>query len=305
MKLPRFGRTTVFGLILALAAIPAFSFAQQAYTSCGSLYTNNSCYPGVLHVYLVVNNNQAYAYTRQPSGFTVTVQAQNPSPSSFPASASGVDVSLTGSYSVQALSMQGFTPNYSGGCSGSVVRGQEATCNITETASSAYYSAPQPYQYPYGYTPTLSCLPAYQTIPLGQSVSFTAVGGAAPYTWSTPDNTYQAIGAAFNASPRVSGVQTVTVTSGTQTAVCTVNVLAAAGPVSYSIPTQTQTVVPVVTVAPAVSVAPALTTNYVPALPNTGFEPLSATQIAFALIVLLAAGIFVAPYVRKTFVAIA
>ncbi len=298
MKLPLFGRKTVFALIVALVAVPALSFAQ-VYTPCGSWYSNNSCNPGVLHVYMLVNNNPTYSYTRQPSDFTVSVQAQNPSISSFPGSQSGVSVTLAGSYSVQVAQIQGFNPTYSIGCTGTVTQGQEATCVITESASTAYYNAPQPYPYSYPYTNSvLTCLPAYQTVVLGQSVSLTAVGGSAPYSWSTPDATYPAIGAAFNSTPRVSGVQTVNVTSGTQTATCTVNVVAALGPVSYTVPSS---VLPVISVEQP---ATALTATYIPALPNTGFEPLSATQIAFALVVLIAVGIFVAPYVRKTFAAI-
>lgn len=303
MKFPHFGRKTVFGLILALAAVPAFSLAQVYTSSCGSLYTTTSCTPGVLHVFMLVNNNSTYAYTRQPADFTVNIQAQNPSLASFPASQSGTHVTLSGSYTVQVQPMQGFTPTYSVGCSGTVVNGQEATCVITESASSVYTSAPVPYQYqyPYGDMP-LTCLPAYQTIPLGQSASFNAVGGSAPYSWSTPDTSYPAIGAAFNASPRISGVQTVTVMSGTHTSTCTVNVLGVTGPVSSYIAPIFPSTVPsaVVTVVPST----ALTSSYVPALPNTGFEPLSATQIALALVVLFGVGIFAAPYVRKTLAAI-
>jgi hypothetical protein len=44
--------------------------------------------------------------------------------------------------------------------------------------------------------------------------------------------------------------------------------------------------------------------NYVPALPNTGFEPMSAATVAFAVVLLIAVGILTYPYVRKAFAVI-
>lgn len=43
-----------------------------------------------------------------------------------------------------------------------------------------------------------------------------------------------------------------------------------------------------------------LAAQYVPSMPNTGFEPLTATAFAFALALLIGAGIFVLPYVQRT-----
>lgn len=47
-----------------------------------------------------------------------------------------------------------------------------------------------------------------------------------------------------------------------------------------------------------------ISSAYIPALPNTGFEPLSASILAFTAVVLIAAGVFVYPYVRKAFISI-
>lgn len=44
--------------------------------------------------------------------------------------------------------------------------------------------------------------------------------------------------------------------------------------------------------------------QYVPALPNTGFEPIDITTIAFTATLLLAVGIFIFPYVRTAFTAL-
>lgn len=44
-----------------------------------------------------------------------------------------------------------------------------------------------------------------------------------------------------------------------------------------------------------------ISAQYVPALPNTGFEPIDATGMIFAGILLLAVGIFIFPYVRSAF----
>lgn len=59
---------------------------------------------------------------------------------------------------------------------------------------------------------------------------------------------------------------------------------------SYTYPTYTYTAPAPVT----------YTQSYVPTLPNTGFEPISGGALAFAIVLLTAAGIFLFPYVRKT-----
>ena len=71
------------------------------------------------------------------------------------------------------------------------------------------------------------------------------------------------------------------VQSGTQVANCTVNVMAGAGAITY----------------PG---APSIVSSLIPAgLPNTGFGPQDSAVLAFALVLLIGAGIYVAPYVRK------
>ena len=150
--------------------------------------------------------------------------------------------------------------------------------------------------YPYQYGYALTCAPSYQTVTFGQTAHFTAYGGSGTYSWSTPGSTYPGVGAVFNTTLRNSGVQVVTVTSGSQTAVCTVNSVPSSGAVSYT--TALSPFVPVVTV-PTTYVA-----QYVPSLPNTGFEPIQITSYALAFVVVLAAGIFVFPYVRRAFATI-
>ena len=80
------------------------------------------------------------------------------------------------------------------------------------------------------------------------------------------------------------------VSNGVQTASCTVNVTNF-GATTVQYPSTT-------------SASPlSLVSNYIPALlPNTGFEPLSSAALAFAVVLLLGAGIFVYPYVKKAIV---
>jgi hypothetical protein len=76
----------------------------------------------------------------------------------------------------------------------------------------------------------LTCSPASQTITLGQTATFAATGGNGTFTWSSPDLTItNANGSGFSASFASAGLRTVTVTSGSDTAVCAVNVLPNAG----------------------------------------------------------------------------
>lgn len=44
--------------------------------------------------------------------------------------------------------------------------------------------------------------------------------------------------------------------------------------------------------------------SYVPAFPNTGFAPVSAAAVAFAVVLLLGAGVVALPYVRKALTAV-
>lgn len=72
----------------------------------------------------------------------------------------------------------------------------------------------------------LVCSPASQTVGTGLSASFSASGGQASKSWSSPGSNAPTTGtgASYSATYATSGTKTVTVTSGTQTADCTVTV---------------------------------------------------------------------------------
>ena len=74
--------------------------------------------------------------------------------------------------------------------------------------------------------PLLTCSPASQAPGVGQSVTFTAGGGGASDSWSSPSSSAPTTGtgATYSASYPATGSYTVTVTSGTQTATCSVTV---------------------------------------------------------------------------------
>lgn len=303
---------TSFVLLGALAVspfIPKLVSAQtaiipSAYSNCGN-YSTFTCTPGVLHVFLTVNNPYQ-GTTKQPSDFVVTVTAQGSAPVTFPGSQSGTNLSVLGFYTVSAQSLAGYTPSYSVGCSDSIINGKEATCLITESPSAQFYTSPVPYPYPYS-APVLQCAPATQTVGLGQSATFSVQGNAGgPFTWATSDRTYQAvIGPTFTTTFANTGTQLITVTNNTQTAVCAVDVVAGAVPAGYA---ASAYVPPAATYPATYPVAPSAdvsVTNYpAPGLPNTGFAPISPTQVAVLLSILTALGFALAPYVRKTIVAI-
>lgn len=48
-----------------------------------------------------------------------------------------------------------------------------------------------------------------------------------------------------------------------------------------------------------------ISSEYIPALPNTGFAPLDAAGLAFAAVLLFAVGLAVFPYVRQAVVTLA
>jgi hypothetical protein len=82
---------------------------------------------------------QVQGGTASPSDFIihVTGNLMDPSQSTFPGSSSGTNVFLQnggGSYQVTETPASGYTPQYSAGCSGSVVNGQHAICTITNIA---------------------------------------------------------------------------------------------------------------------------------------------------------------------------
>jgi YVTN family beta-propeller protein len=69
---------------------------------------------------------------REPSDFTITVDGNNPNPSSFDGSSSGTSVSLEpGSYSITESSLPEYTSSKSGNCAGSLSTGETKQCTIT------------------------------------------------------------------------------------------------------------------------------------------------------------------------------
>lgn len=107
--------------------------------------------------------------------------------------------------------------------------GVSATCNVNVVASGG--------QYPYNgtsYVPTtygqLMCSPSSQTATTGNAVTFTASGGNGYYTWYAPNLTLNnPTGSAFTVNYATPGTQTITVSSGGQTATCTLTVSSVLG----------------------------------------------------------------------------
>jgi len=315
--------------VSAISIVPMVASADTPWwcdTSFGSWWGIDNCgtasgQAGVL-VYVQTPSYGNYYNTAEhnPSDFTVYVSGQNPSPTTFQGSVNGSPILLgSGSYSVYINGdAYSYTPSYSAGCSGTIVAGEHKLCVITMSRSS-YSSHPTPYPYPctagpYGCTyqqPTLSCTPSYQTVAAGSAATFTALGGSGSYNWTTPNRTYLSVGPVLSVVLQSYGTQTVVVTSGSESATCTVNI--AGGSVYPVVSGITPTIATPTVVYPysgAVSVAPSpavyTTSSYVraPSLPNTGFEPVDSASIALSIVFLFGAGTFVLPYVRKTFASI-
>ncbi len=293
----------VLGLLGALIPI---AVSAQFSNYCNNDYAsgNYNCTPGTLQVYVEVinnNSNNTYPYntsTLSPSAFTVVVSGQNPTPNTFPGSLSGVAVSVGGGYAVTATGPSGYAANYSTGCNGSLVNGEQATCVIIENTGSSYSTYPTPYPYSYPYpNSSLTCVPSSPTVGLGQSVTFTAEGNTSgPYNWVTPSNTYLSIGPSLTTTLETTGEQTVTVQNDSQSASCTVNVVAGYYPPSSVNPIYPPT-------SPVLPGTPVyVTPTYVPHLPNTGFAPASESNMVFAILAVLIVGAVTFPYVRKAFV---
>src|SRR5919112_312924 len=72
--------------------------------------------------------------TKSPSDFIITINGNNPTPSSFAGSSSGTTITLKpGSYSVTETGPPGYTADYSDGCNGNVKAGSINKCTITNT----------------------------------------------------------------------------------------------------------------------------------------------------------------------------
>jgi YVTN family beta-propeller protein len=93
----------------------------------------NQFIPGILPKLIVTKQviNQGGGEA-EPSDFTITVDGNNPAPSSFDGSASGTSVTLKpGSYSVTENSLPEYTSSKSGDCAGSLSAGETKRCTIT------------------------------------------------------------------------------------------------------------------------------------------------------------------------------
>ncbi|HVY72730.1 MAG TPA: hypothetical protein VG984_01605 [Candidatus Paceibacterota bacterium] len=251
-----------------------------------------------------------------------------------------------GSYNVVATVPAGYYASYSPDCTGfTPLSGAIRSCTILLSnvppqtgpacpqgwVSNGSFCVQQNVQYQGSTAPsTLSCAPSYQSIGAGQAATFTATGGTGSYNWTTATRTSLNVGPSYTTVFQTSGPQTVIVSSGTQTANCTITVGSVNGPITYSgsgtytggntytyangngsytytsvAPTNTTVATnytgPVVTYT-TVSNNPSVTASYVPAsLPNTGFEPQNGAALALALVFLIGASIFAAPYVRQAF----
>ncbi len=160
---------------------------------------------------------------------------------------------------------------------------------VPGTAAAQYY--PSYMYYPPTVQAPLACSVSVAEVRAGDSVSFVATGGyGGAFNWATPERTYLNIGPTLTVALYVPGVQTVTVSSGVQTASCTVRVLPSfgSGASVQQVPSYPVTY---------------FAAQYIPSLPNTGFAPLTAASFGFAAVLLIAAGLFVSPYVKRTIVA--
>ena len=301
---------SVAALVFASALVPALAFAQ-VYT-CGNAPTNNwywganntTCAPGNLLVYVQVTNNYNNGYNVAPSAFTVAVSGLNASPATFPGSLSGTQVSVVGGYSVTALQLAGYTPSYSTGCNGTLTNGTQALCVITESNTTPYNNYPTPYNGYYYNTP-LSCTPSYQTVNLGQTTTFVAQGGDySQYNWTANGRSYLNVGPTLNLALQQTGTQNVTVTNGSNTATCTVNVVTSGAPVSIINPASYTGTFTTTGYTPNNYGGVYVTPTYVPSFPNTGFAPASSAAAASAVAVLIALALVALPYVRKAFTAV-
>lgn len=251
--------------VLALA-LPALVGAQTATT-------------GLLQVYVQVINQNAGAYS--PGNFQVQVSGNSPSPSSFAGSNSGTLVVINpGAYSVTVANQYGFTPNYSVGCNNSINANQTQLCVVTMSGSGFN---PVVTPFPNTQIPApLSCRTETPQVGLGQSARFVALGGmGGTYNWNAAGSVFANIGPFLTTSFHNSGTHVVTVTSGAQTAACTVNVTNIYQPMPGTT---------------------SYTSTYYPSFPNTGVAPsVAGAGVAFAVVLLVAFGIALQPYARKAF----
>jgi len=89
-------------------------------------------------------------------------------------------------------------------------------------------------------SPQILCTPATQTVAPNQAVSFSATGGAGPFSWAAPDAaTTAGSGQTFATSYASAGTYSVTVSNGSTSATCRVTVATGPLPLACAPPTQT------------------------------------------------------------------
>lgn len=154
--------------------------------------------------------------------------------------------------------------------------------------------------------PYLGCSAVYPTVSLGNTGRFNVVSNASgPFMWvvSSEDYGVYNAGAQFITPFTHLGTQKVDVVWGTQRASCFVNVVAAPGfGEPYTGPAlahQNPDAYYPSAYGPGPNVT--LASAAYPALPNAGFEPQTLAAFAFALVLLMGAGIALYPHARKAF----
>jgi len=91
--------------------------------------TNDDIAPQLTVIKTVVNDNGG---TAKSGDFTMTVAGTNPTPASFPGSARGTVVTLSGgTYGVSETGPGGYTASFSAECTGMIRLGDSRTCTVT------------------------------------------------------------------------------------------------------------------------------------------------------------------------------
>ena len=94
----------------------------------------NSQVQGILIVTKKVINEDGG--DKKPSDFTITIHSNEPSPTSFPGSSSGITVKLQmGMYSITETGPSGYNSSLSGDCSGGMMSVETKKCTITNIYS--------------------------------------------------------------------------------------------------------------------------------------------------------------------------
>lgn len=270
----------------AMVTLGASAVAAQSYYGSANVM-----------VYVQVQNTRGGNLT--PSNFTVQVTGNNPSPSSFQGNANGTNIWLgAGSFSITAPAVGGYTSSFSGTCNGYLNQGQSASCTVIYAdtnlggACNTFYGNCN--YFPYS-GPGLSCSAYNYTVPAGTIATFNATGGGGTYDWMADGRTYLNVGPTFTHTYFTPGQQTVTVSSGGRTAVCSVQV----GPqLQYGYTAPSYPSVPTNYLP-----NPYLTSYRIPGLPNTGFAPVDWAALGGAGALVMLMGWAFYPYAKRAFTA--